>query len=122
MEPTLDPTSRVPLSTQLRESLARDIEDGRLLPGERLPPVRELATSLGIAPNTVAKAYRELVGAGLLVGRGRRGTFVSDRLPIPLTDRERRLTEAAVAYARRSRQIGVSTDEAIRAVRRALEA
>lgn len=122
MEPTLDPTSRVPLSTQLRESLARDIEGGRLLPGERLPPVRELATSLGIAPNTVAKAYRELVGAGLLVGRGRRGTFVSDHLPIPLTDRERRLTEAAVAYARRSRQIGVSADEAIRAVHRALEA
>lgn len=118
----VDRSSRTPLSTQLREHVARGIEEGRLLPGERLPPVRELAEALQLAPNTVAKAYRELEAAGLLVGRGRLGTFVADELPTPPTDRERRLIEGAEAYARRSRQLGVSPRDAIAALRRAFEA
>jgi DNA-binding transcriptional regulator YhcF (GntR family) len=120
MEIRLDPSSHLPLSAQLRERLAEDVVDGRLLPGERLPPIRELAASLQIAPNTVAKAYRELEEGGLLVGRGRLGTFVADRLPNPPTDRERRLTEAAETFARRARQLSVTPGEAIGALRRAL--
>jgi DNA-binding transcriptional regulator YhcF (GntR family) len=113
----LDPSSRVPLSAQLRDALAAGIERGRPGPGERVPPVRELALELGLAPNTVARAYRELERAGLLEGRGRRGTFVTDRLPDPA---EGRLADAAEAYARRARQLRVPDEEALRAVRGAL--
>lgn len=72
-----------PVSTaaQLSEHLEREIEAGRLLPGERLAPVREMAERLGLAPNTVASAYRALGDRGLLVGRGRAGTFVADTGP-----------------------------------------
>jgi DNA-binding transcriptional regulator YhcF (GntR family) len=117
----LDPASRVPLSAQLRERLAARIERGRLAPGERLPPIRELATALGLAPNTVARAYRELEDAGLIVTRGRHGTFVTERLPERPKQAEEHLRSAASAYARRARQLGVDRADALRAIRRALE-
>ena len=117
----VDPSSSVPLSVQLRDRLVEEIEQGRLEPGERLPPVRELAASLGIAPNTVAKAYRELEGIGLLVARGRLGTFVTEALPTPPTEFARRLAEAAESYARRARQLGASEEETVSALRGVLD-
>lgn len=117
----LDPTSRTPPSAQLREAIARRIRSGVLGPGERVPPVRGLAAELGIAPNTVARAYRELEAAGLLEQRGRRGTFVTGRLPVTPDERAERLARAAEAYARRARQLGVRRADALEAVRRALE-
>ena len=116
----LDASSSVPLSAQLRDRLAARIRAGRLLPGDRVPPVRRLASELGLAPNTVARAYGELKVAGLLVGRGRRGTFVADRLPEGPPDAAAALGRAAEAYARRARQLGASPEEALRAVRGAV--
>lgn len=49
---------------------------GELPAGTRLPPVRTLAAWLDLAPNTVAKAYKELEAAGVVEGRGRAGTFL----------------------------------------------
>jgi GntR family transcriptional regulator len=117
----LDPASPVPLSVQLQDRIAARVVDGRLRPGERLPPVRALAAELGLAANTVAKAYRELEASGLLIGRGRRGTFVVERLPDVPAGADALLGEAADAYARRSRQLGVAVAEARRALDRALE-
>jgi DNA-binding transcriptional regulator YhcF (GntR family) len=67
----------------------------------------------------VARAYRELEAAGLLVGRGRHGTFVPDRLPTS-ADAAAELAREARAYARRAGQLGASPEEALRAARRAL--
>ena len=117
----LDPSSRVPLSAQLRDTLARRIERGRLAPGERLPTVRDLARELRLAPNTVARAYRELEAAQLIEGRGRNGTFVTERLPASPGAAEVRLAQAAEAYARRARQLGATPEDAARAARRALD-
>lgn len=76
-----DKDSRVALRTA--DDLAEDIESkvasGRLAAGERLPAIRALAEGLDLAPNTVAAAYRRLADRGVVVGRGRAGTFVSDR-------------------------------------------
>jgi GntR family transcriptional regulator len=116
----LDPSAREPLSEQLRSALAARIASGRLAPGERMPTVRDLAAELEIAPNTVAKAYRDLASAGSIVGRGRRGTFVSERLPARLPQREARLAEAADAYVRRVRQLRFGTDAAVAAVAKAI--
>jgi len=116
----LDPTSREPLSEQLRSALAARIDSGRPAPGERMPTVRDLAAELEIAPNTVAKAYRDLASAGLVAGRGRRGTFVSELLPAALGDGEARLAEAADAYARRARQLGFGSSAARAAAEKAL--
>jgi GntR family transcriptional regulator len=115
----LDPMAREPLSEQLRSALASRIASGRLAPGERMPTVRDLAAELEIAPNTVAKAYRDLASAGLIAGCGRRGTFVSARLPA-LPRREARLAEAADAYVRRARQLRFGTDAVVAAVAEAI--
>ncbi|HEX7463798.1 MAG TPA: GntR family transcriptional regulator, partial [Actinomycetota bacterium] len=106
---------------QVRAGIARAIRLGRVPAGERLPTVRELAADLGVAVNTVAKAYRKLESDGLVAGRGRRGTFVVDVLPVPPEEAELRLAVAARAYVRRARQLGADDRTALRAARRALK-
>jgi DNA-binding transcriptional regulator YhcF (GntR family) len=100
---------------QLRDGIQRLIERGTLLPGDRLPPVRACALELDLAPNTVARSYRALEDAGWLIGRGRAGTFVAERLPTG-TD-EGALAEAADVYLRRAAQLGFSRAEAEGALR-----
>ena len=57
--------SDVPISTQIYWQLAYQIDSGRLLPGSRLPPVRELGAALRVNPNTIRAVYRRLADAGL---------------------------------------------------------
>lgn len=59
-------------------SVERGVAEGRLAPGDALPPVRRLADDLGVSPGTVATAYKELRQRGLIVTRGRGGTVVAD--------------------------------------------
>src|SRR5438067_6098252 len=68
---------RYPLGQQLVDELRRRVQAGSLGPGERLPPVRGLASSLSVTPETVANAYRRLVEEGYLRGEVGRGTFVA---------------------------------------------
>jgi DNA-binding transcriptional regulator YhcF (GntR family) len=104
---------------QLCDRLRAHIERGRLLPGDRLPPVREMADRLGLAPNTVGRAYRVLVASGWIEGRGRAGTFVTARPPLPPAKGAASLAEAARSYVRRAAQLGFDREAAVRAVRRA---
>lgn len=120
MRITFDERSRRPPSEQLATAISERIQRGSLAPGVRLPTVRALADDLGLAANTVAKAYRALERDGLIEGRGRAGTFVVERLPARLPDAERRLAEAAVAFARRGAQLGFGKEEIARALNRVL--
>jgi DNA-binding transcriptional regulator YhcF (GntR family) len=115
----LDHVSAEPLSDQLSTALARRIHRGSLAPGARLPTVRALAEELELAPNTVAKAYRALEREGLIEGRGRRGSFVADRLPTRPSEAETLLGDAARAFVARARQLRAPDAAAMRAVRRA---
>ena len=72
----IDATSPTPPFEQLRLQIVSRINVGVLVPGTRLPTVRALAADLRLAPNTVARAYKELEEAKLLQTRGRAGTFV----------------------------------------------
>src|SRR3954454_16179197 len=74
---SIDSGSPVPPYEQVRAQLAAQIGDRTLAVGTRLPTVRRLAADLGLAVNTVARAYRELEENGLVETRGRAGTFVS---------------------------------------------
>jgi GntR family transcriptional regulator len=119
----LDAVSPVPPYEQLRAQIAASIGAGSLAPGHRLPPIRQLAADLELAPGTVARAYRELEVAGLVVSRGRRGTRVADAPPAPDPDeRAARLDRAADDFALRAAELGVEPDEAMAAVSRALGA
>ncbi|HEY1656512.1 MAG TPA: GntR family transcriptional regulator [Candidatus Tumulicola sp.] len=70
-----------PPYVQVKEQVRAAIERGELVPGATLPTVRQLAGDLGIAPNTVARAYADLQQEGWLVSDGRRGTRVAGELP-----------------------------------------
>lgn len=71
-------TTDVPLYVQIAESLLDRIESGRLLPGDRLPPERELSEGLGVNRMTLRRALRELESQGRLIRRQGSGTFVAD--------------------------------------------
>lgn len=66
----------------LAERIESDVASGDLVGGDRLPSVRELARIVSLAPNTVASAYRRLADRGVVVSRGRLGTFVLERPPL----------------------------------------
>ncbi len=74
----LDRELPIPLGTQLRGLIEFGIGFGELQPGDRLPSVRDLADTLGVAPMTVAQVYRELRDKGLIQSRTGAGTFVAD--------------------------------------------
>jgi DNA-binding transcriptional MocR family regulator len=61
--------------------LGRLIASGRLAPGDRLPTVRELAAALGVSPATISHAWQALASVGLIISRGRSGTFVREQSP-----------------------------------------
>lgn len=74
---TVDPALPEPVFWQLKRQITSQRLSGELPGGHRLPPVRHLAQELGIAPNTVARAYRELEAEGIIETRGRAGSFVT---------------------------------------------
>ncbi|HEX6345370.1 GntR family transcriptional regulator [Umezawaea sp.] len=113
---TIDPESPVPPFEQVRAEFARRIANRELAVGARLPTVRALAADLGLAVNTIARAYRELEEAGLIETRGRAGTVVS---AAGERSRERAL-RAARSYALTVREVGLTAEEAGEIVRAAL--
>jgi DNA-binding transcriptional regulator YhcF (GntR family) len=105
--------SDVPISTQIYWQLAYQIESGRLQPGTRLPPVRELGAALRVNPNTIRAVYRRLADGGYVVGRHGAGTRVVERPPV------RRGSDALAGIVaetlRRAVQLGFSPDEVAQA-------
>lgn len=108
----LDATSDVPPFEQLRVQVASRAASGELPAGTKLPTVRALAAELGLAVNTVAKAYRALETDGVIATEGRRGTFVASATDTTAA------RDAAAAYASLARRQGLTRAEALRLVER----
>ena len=105
----VDASAEKPLFDQLRIQIIDGIRQGRLAPGTRLPTVRELAGKVGLAVNTVARAYRELESAGVLETRGRYGTFVARADPADAA-----MAAAAHSFAEAARALGIGKTDALR--------
>lgn len=117
----VDPGSPVPPYEQLREQVVTMMATGRLPEGTRLPPIRQLASDLGLAPGTVARAYRELENDRLVVSRGRHGTFVGVvQTTAADADADAGLADAARAFAVRAHQLGADAGTALDHARKAL--
>lgn len=113
----VDPASSVAPYEQVRASVTALVRSGQLAAHTRLPAVRRLAVDLGLAANTVARAYRELEAAGVVETRGRLGTFVVDAGAGGGRDEGR---AAAQEYAARMRSLGISPERALDLARAAL--
>ena len=113
------PTDGVPIYLQIVNQVKHLVSSGRLAPGEELPPIRTLAEQLLVNPNTVARAYRELELARVVVKRGTAGTYVSDAAP-PLARKERVriVTQRIDALLAESRQLRIPLDDVIDLLRR----
>lgn len=103
---------------QVRAQISEQARSGALPVGYRLPTVRGLAETLGLAANTVAKAYRALEADGVIETRGRNGTVIA----AAGSAAQKEAASAAQVYAERVRRLGLGEDEALAAVRDALRA
>lgn len=91
--------SATPIYRQIVDQVRRGVAVGALAPGDQLPSVRALAEQLVVNPNTVAKAYSELSGDGLVESRPGRGNFVADRRQVfSKAECARRFDQAAEAF------------------------
>ena len=128
---TIDPDEAMAPFEQVRTQIATAIAQGQLAAGTKLPTVRQLAADLGLAANTVARAYRELEADQVIATHGRRGTFVrSDLLDQPAQSSAAQSSaapssvahaarKAAADYAHTVRRLGLSSPEALRLVENA---
>lgn len=121
LELIVDTTDPTPPYEQLRRQLTALIAAGALPPGERLPPLRQLAGDLGVAVGTVARTYRELESAGLITSRRGGGTRVADRPPVAAPVSGDSLRAAAEAYVRQARALGARATDIAAAVHTALD-
>ena len=111
----VDTESTVAPYQQVREQILTAVAEGNLAPGTKLPSVRALAGTLGLAVNTVAKVYKELELQGAVVTRGRHGTVIQ-----AAEDRaEQEVSDAAADLARISQQWSVDEDTAVKYLRAA---
>jgi GntR family transcriptional regulator len=118
---TVDTSNPTPPYEQLRRQLAELIQSAALAPGDRLPPLRQLAADLGLAVGTVARAYRELESAGLVSSRRGGGTRVSATAPsLSDSERQRLLHNHAKAFVRQAALLGADEQQILGAISQAL--
>lgn len=109
----INPSDAAPIWKQIEEGMRRMISLGSLRPGDSVPSVRDLAKTLRVNPNTVARAYQRLTDGGVFAVRRGEGTFVSEQ-PVQLKKSERNetLRGAAERYAGTALSVGASLEEA----------
>lgn len=112
---TVDGSASTPPYEQIRVQVRDAVAGGALAAGAKLPTVRALADELGLAVNTVARAYRELETDGIIETRGRAGSFVA-----PQGDAVHQQAQvAAREFVERARRLGLDDASALEFVRAA---
>jgi len=118
----LDLKSGVPFYRQIVDQIRYGIASERLLPGEQLPTVRDLAVRLEINPNTVRKAYSELEILGVLDTQQGTGTFVAVKeIEIEDVERDRMLGQICDELVARGQQYNLTLSEIVNHLQRRLK-
>lgn len=107
----IDPRSKAPLYEQLAQQLRRQIAMGILAPDEPLPSVRQLSGELGINPNTIQKAYRQMEQEGLIYSRAGKGNFVTpavDEQRLKQQEDQLRVLKTEIV---RAKEMGIAADQ-----------
>ena len=111
----INPSSGIPVYLQLIEQVKHAVETGALRPGDQLPAIRKLAKDLVINPNTVVRAYRELVHEKIIELKQGSGAFVSESVAGRTSEmrRGRKIVQSAME---RLSSLGLSEEEIRRLV------
>ncbi|MCF7974903.1 MAG: GntR family transcriptional regulator [Phycisphaerae bacterium] len=110
----LDVKSGMPFHRQIVDQIKYGIASKRLLPGEQLPTVRELAVILQVNPNTIRKAYSELEILGVLTTQQGTGTFVGDQsIEIGPAEKDKMLKQICDELVARGHQYGLTLIEIV---------
>ena len=118
----LDVKSGMPFHRQIVDQIKYGIASKRLLPGEQLPTVRELAVILQVNPNTIRKAYSELEILGVLTTQQGTGTFVGDQsIEIGPAEKDKMLKQICDELVARGHQYGLTLIEIVSHLNRRME-
>ena len=110
----INPSDAAPIWQQIEDGMRRMIALGVLKPGDSVPSVRDLARTLRVNPNTVARAYQHLIDRGIFASRRGDGTYVGEQpMHQKKTERNEKLRDAATRYAGAAIAVGASQDEAV---------
>lgn len=121
LELRITPGSPTPIYRQIVDQIRHGVAGGTRKSGEPLPSIRTLAEQLVINPNTVAKAYSELVRDGVVESRQGRGFFIADRRQVYSDEeRKRRLDEALQLFLSEALVLNYSPNEIRSAVDQSL--
>ncbi|HEX6176808.1 MAG TPA: GntR family transcriptional regulator [Thermoanaerobaculia bacterium] len=110
----INPSSTAPIWQQIEEGIRRMIAVGALAPGDPVPSVRDLARTLRVNPNTVARSYQRLIDRGVLTVKRGEGTYVAEAPAQPRkSERVEKLRDAAGQYAGTALALGVTREDAV---------
>jgi DNA-binding transcriptional regulator YhcF (GntR family) len=117
MEIVVDTRSPTPHYEQIRSQVTRYVLTGALPSGTRLPPIRQLASHLGLSNGAVARAYQELEREGTVTTAGKKGTRIAAQPEASSTpgadkDRTQALQDAATTFAITAHSLGYTPDQA----------
>src|SRR5262245_61784181 len=108
----VETTSGMPITRQIADQIRNHSASGALMPGDRLPSVRQLAKELAVNQNTILRVYERLTAEGLLERRQGDGTYVADSLPRGQAKAQRELLVQEIdRLARRAVDLGENADE-----------
>jgi GntR family transcriptional regulator len=108
--------SGIPVYKQIIHQVQTAVTNGRLKAGDQLPTIRALHQQLGVNPNTVAKAYRELEHLGLVSAEHGSGCFVSTPPPAPkrsASETRAKVDELSARFAAEARSHGIPLEQII---------
>lgn len=110
----INPGASAAIWLQIEEGMKRAVSLGMLNPGDAVPSVRDLAKSLRVNPNTVARAYQRLTDAGIFTVRRGDGTYVADQQPLTRkSEKSEKLREAATQFVGTAIAVGASHEEVV---------
>jgi len=108
----IETSSGMPITRQITDQIRSHAASGTLLPGDRLPSVRQLAKELAVNPNTILHVYERLTAEGLLERRQGDGTYVSQKLPPGRAKAQRELLIQEIdRLGHRAFDLGITSDE-----------
>ncbi len=107
---TVDYKDKRPLYEQLAANITEMALSGELKPHEQLPSVRQLAVSMGINPNTIARAYGELERRGVIYSVLGKGSYINDDLAFVIEEKNKKIEEKLRQAVKEAKSSGLSKD------------